>query len=172
MSRKYSLYEVVAILSYRLYSPVLQTYWKIFKPYTFGTRLLIYHPQKEGYVLLIRHTYGDTETWNMPGGGFKPKKENQKEAARREAFEEVGIRVGEITLLTEYKSEREAKHDTVYIYTGTALETNIILESEIAEARWFPLSEINQLKPAHALKVLLEELAIKKVLNASKEEVI
>ena len=168
MSRKYNLPERLAIIGYRLYSPLLQTYWKLFRPYTFGTRLLIYHPENKDRVLLIRHTYGDTEAWNMPGGGFKPKSEARETATRREAFEEVGIRVGEITLLTEYKSEREAKRDTVYIYTGSALETNIILESEIAEARWFPLSEINQLKPAHALKVLLEELATSKVLDASQ----
>jgi ADP-ribose pyrophosphatase YjhB (NUDIX family) len=160
MPRKYTLTEKIAIVGYQLYSPLLQPYWRIFKPYTYGTRLLIYHPDKKDEVLLIRHTYGNTVDWNMPGGGYNTKKEMVEVAARREAKEEVGLCVGDIKLLAEFKSAHEGKRDTVAIFAGTATDLNIVLESEIAEARWFSLYEIPRLKTALVLQFLLKELAL------------
>jgi 8-oxo-dGTP pyrophosphatase MutT (NUDIX family) len=152
-----SFRDKFAIILYRAYTPVLKIYWWLFRPYTFGVRLLIYHRDFPDTVLLIRHTYGNTQAWNMPGGGYKPSQEKDEAAARREAFEEVGIECGTLKFLGEQKSGREHKRDTVTFYSCVASSLEITLQSEIAEARWFPVSEIRNIKRAPSLDFILTE---------------
>ena len=49
-----------------------------------------------GKVLL--HRRGDDDLWSLPGGALEPG-ESLEEAARREAAEEVGLTLGELTLV-------------------------------------------------------------------------
>lgn len=49
-----------------------------------------------GRILLMRR--GDTGDWGLPGGLMEPG-ESLEQTARREVFEEVGLRLGELTLL-------------------------------------------------------------------------
>ncbi len=158
MTRNFKISDQLKILGYKLYTPILKIYWFLFRPFKFGTRLLIYHPELSNTILLIRHTYGDTTTWNMPGGGYKPKNEGVEEAARREAFEEVGLEVKDLKYLGEQKSTHEYKRDTVSIYSGIAKSLTITLQSEIAEANWYTLEEACQLKAARSLDYLLFEI--------------
>lgn len=43
-----------------------------------------------GRILFVRHTYGDRDAWELPGGGVH-RDEDDVAAARREAREELGI---------------------------------------------------------------------------------
>ena len=45
-----------------------------------------------GRVLLVRQTYHLEERWSPPGGWLRPK-ESPRQAAARETFEEIGLRV-------------------------------------------------------------------------------
>ena len=61
-------------------------YWKIFRPLTWGVRLMLI---KNDEIVLVRHTYRDG--WFLPGGGLK-RRETFTAAARREAHEEDAFR--------------------------------------------------------------------------------
>ncbi|MEY3784590.1 MAG: hypothetical protein RLZZ230_912, partial [Candidatus Parcubacteria bacterium] len=108
---------------YYLIQPVRSLYWRICKPKTFGARVVITHPQIPENVLLIRHTYGDTTLWNIPGGGYRPGKEKSEDAAKREVMEEVGINILNLKKVGEYYSDSEGKRDTVILFHGTTTET-------------------------------------------------
>ena len=119
----------------------LRLYWKLFKPKTFGVKIIIHHYESKQF-LLVQHSYGDHDIWHLPGGGYNPKRESAVDAARREVFEELGIELTELTYLTEYKTSAEGKQDTVSIFTAVAKSVGLTLSSEIRSAKWFHLSEI------------------------------
>ena len=139
---------------YRIAQPVRRLYWRIFKPSVFGVRVLITHPDKPTEVLLIRHTYGNREAWNIPGGGYNPKKETPEMAAAREAEEEVGLTLLDLRMLGIYKSGGEGKKDTVTMFAATTKKPNKLkLGPEIAEAFWTDYQVIDtQLHTSHVTK--------------------
>ncbi|MGH2760799.1 MAG: NUDIX domain-containing protein [Actinomycetota bacterium] len=123
---------------YQLANRVRKVYWFLFRPRTRGVKCVIEH---DGRWLLIRNTYGP-DHWTFPGGAIG-RNEEPTDAARREAFEEVGIRLGALTYIGSYKTNRDHKRDTVYCYTsGTSTAHHQIDGVEIREARWFPPTSI------------------------------
>ncbi|MFH1854994.1 MAG: NUDIX domain-containing protein, partial [bacterium] len=52
-------------------------YWRIFKPVTFGVRVILV---KDNDLVLVKHRYD--KFWYLPGGGVK-KDETEKDAAKR-----------------------------------------------------------------------------------------
>ena len=64
-----------------------RVYWFIFRPKTFGVRCIV---ERDGEVVMVKHTYGKRTDWLFPGGGIK-RGETEKGAAQREVLEEVGI---------------------------------------------------------------------------------
>ncbi len=120
---------------------LLRFYWKLFKPKTFGVKVIILHPNQKT-ILLVQHSYGDTPIWHLPGGGYNPKRESAEQAARREVFEELGIELAELTQLADYKTSAEGKRDTVSIFTAVAQSTELTFSNEIKSAKWFKLSDI------------------------------
>jgi 8-oxo-dGTP pyrophosphatase MutT (NUDIX family) len=67
---------------------------------------------KDQAVLLVKHTY--QRHWYLPGGGVK-KGETIKEAARREADEEFGAKLGDLHLSGVYTNFYEYKNDHVVV---------------------------------------------------------
>lgn len=109
-----------------------------FWPETKGAKCLI---ENNGKFLLVRISYGHRE-WTIPGGGVK-KDEAFKVAARREAYEEVGIQVGNLKKIFEYKQNIEYKRDNVKVYYAKVTSPQFkIDETEIAEAGWFSPHEL------------------------------
>jgi len=104
----------------------------IFRPKTLGVRVMLI---QNGQVLLIR------PGWFMPGGGVK-RGETIDEAARREAREEVGAEMGELKLLGSYTHFGEQKSDHNVLFLCTDFTTGKKQDSEIAEARFFPLDAL------------------------------
>jgi len=84
--------------------------WRLTRPLTVGVRLLLW---QDGRVLLVKHTY--QRHWYLPGGGVQ-KGETLAEAARREAAEECGARLGALTIHGVYSSFYEHKSDHVIVF--------------------------------------------------------
>jgi len=119
-------------------------YCFIFRPKTLGARVMLI---QNGQVLLIRQTY--MPGWFMPGGGVK-RGETIDEAARREAREEVGAEMGELKLLGSYTHFGDQKSDHNVLFLCTDFTIGKKQDSEIAEARFFPLEALpNGLSKAH-----------------------
>ena len=94
--------------------------WRLLRPLTLGVRLMLI---QDGAILLIRHSYQDD--WNFPGGGVK-RGESLREAALREAREEVGALVlDEPWLQGIYTNFQGGKSDHVALFVSESysLET-------------------------------------------------
>jgi 8-oxo-dGTP pyrophosphatase MutT (NUDIX family) len=111
-------------------------YCFIFRPVRMGVRVMMI---QDGKVWLVRQTY--MPGWFMPGGGIK-KGETLDEAARREACEETGAELGELTLMGAYSNFTEWKSDHNILFVCTDFEFKGKPDSEIAELRAFALNEL------------------------------
>lgn len=126
---------------YKILHPVARFYWRIFKPKTFGVKVLITNDSNQ--VLLVKTSYGLTNHWKIPGGGFKIKKELPEDSAKREVSEELDIQLKKISLIGKRLVSSEGKRDTVYIYKGYVNDVQRIkLSSELKEFQWFSLMDI------------------------------
>ncbi|MEM8859585.1 MAG: NUDIX domain-containing protein [Chloroflexota bacterium] len=121
--------------------PFLRLYWNLFRPKTFGVKVLIQHP-KSDQILLVQHSYGDTNFWHLPGGSYNPKRESAEEAAQREVVEELGIELVDLAFLADYQTAAEGKQDTVSIFMAVAKSVELTLSKEIKSAEWFDRSGI------------------------------
>ncbi len=125
---------------------VLGLYWGVFHPKTFGVKILIHHPTDNEKILLVKHSYLK-DMWNIPGGGYNPKKESAYQAAKREIKEELGVNVSNLKMVYEYYTELQGKKDTVIIFSAKLSEKEILrLDSEISEAKWFYYKEVLNMK--------------------------
>ncbi|MCI3923135.1 NUDIX domain-containing protein [Paenibacillus sp. TRM 82003] len=101
----------------------------------------------EGQVLLFHRT--DNDSWSFPGGAIEPG-EKVEEAARREAFEETGLRVGEMNLFGVFSGEelyyRYPNGDEVYnvdvVFISQDYEGDIRLSDEGKGVRFFSIDEL------------------------------
>ncbi len=110
--------------------------WRITRPVTLGVRLVLV---QDGTVLLIKHTY--QPRWYLPGGGVK-RHETLEDAARREAHEEVGATLDELSLFGVYSNFYEYKSDHVIVFlceSFTLTETSSI---EIEQCQFFELTHL------------------------------
>ena len=95
---------------------------------------------RDGHVLTVRKR--GTERFMLVGGKLEPG-ESAYDAALRETWEEVGLRIGSATLLGEFHSEAanepgHSLHSTVFWVESDA---EPVAFAEIAEVRWTPLRE-------------------------------
>lgn len=129
---------------YKKLMPVTKIYWHIFKPRSYGVKVLIFHPEEARKILLVLHSYGDTTLWNIPGEGYNPKKESAENAAECEMQEELNLKVSNLSTIGEYKTTGEGKQDTVTIFSGTA--TNLLelkQSSEISQINWVNIDTVS-----------------------------
>jgi len=128
----------------RLVYLAYQVYCFFFRPLTLGVRVMMI---QDGKVLLVRHTYLDG--WFMPGGGVK-RGETLDQAARREAHEEVGAQLNEISLIGAYSHFLEWKSDHNILFFSNDFTLNGGHDREIAELHFFPLDKLPEnLYPSH-----------------------
>ncbi|SFB70613.1 NUDIX hydrolase [Butyrivibrio sp. YAB3001] len=113
---------------------------------TVGCGVLI--ENEKGQVLLQRRS--DTGQWCVPGGALEPG-ETYIEAAKREIYEEVGIKVDDLELFGLYSGDDRKIHypngDLVYslsvIFKATKYEGTISDEdSEVLEHKFFARKDI------------------------------
>jgi 8-oxo-dGTP diphosphatase len=95
---------------------------------------------REGCVLTVRKR--GTERFMLVGGKLEPG-ESAREAALRETFEEVGLRIEEADLLGEFLSEAANEPGHTLHSTVFAVESDQepLAAAEIAEVRWTPLDD-------------------------------
>ena len=123
-----------------------KVYWRIFRPKTFGVKGIVPHPDDDRQVLLIRNTYGDLTLWNLPGGGYRPKREAPESAIEREIREELSLAPHKTERLGEYRTDAEGKRDTVTLFLCRMTSDRPDGNSEIAEVRWVSLDDLNRLR--------------------------
>lgn len=120
----------------RLVYFIYQIYIFIFRPVTYGVRVLLV---KDGRVLLIRHTY--RSGWHMPGGGIQ-RRETVETAARREVREEAGAEMGEVRLVGVFSNFEDYASGHNILFACEDFVVNGSPDHEIAEARSFTLEEL------------------------------
>jgi ADP-ribose pyrophosphatase YjhB (NUDIX family) len=112
--------------------------------FTVGAMCVI--ERADGRVLLIRHLY--RQRWGVPGGLLE-RREDPRDAARREVREEVGLNV---ELLGEPAVNVDADPRRVDIVFRARPVNDVeaddvrALSVEVLEARWFPTNELPELQ--------------------------
>lgn len=114
-------------------------YWFITRPKTTGVKVIIFN--QEHKILMVRLTYYPN-TWTFVGGGVN-KNEQPKDAILRECEEEVGIKLYNLEYIKTLDFNHEYKKDTLFIYKTKINDSNFEIDKrEVAEARWFDLSDL------------------------------
>lgn len=113
--------------------PLIRVYWKVWKPHTYGSKVIIRSGDR---YLLVRNAYG-RKNWTFPGGRIE-KGEQAQDAAVREVLEEVGIEVDGVVFVGEIISRVEGKYDHVSVYVADVGEVAVVADPfEIEEHQWF-----------------------------------
>jgi 8-oxo-dGTP diphosphatase len=119
---------------YRAGYPLARAYWRLAQPEKRGVKCVLTRGDE---VLLVRHTYGPETRWELPGGGIK-RNEEPRDAARREAHEELGVDVADWRLLGDLFERIDGKRDTLWCFAAAIGDREVVTDdAEIAEARWF-----------------------------------
>ncbi len=120
----------------RLFYKLSRLRWYLTRPITLGVRLILL---REGEVLLVQHTY--QSSWYLPGGGVE-KGENLEQAARREAGEELGARLGDLRLFGIYTNFYDYKNDHVVVFLCDDFELAGTIDREIEAWSFFALDTL------------------------------
>ncbi len=110
--------------------------WQLGGGHLVGAKLVLTRGDE---VLLVRHTYRNG--WFLPGGGLK-RGESLEAAARREAREEVGARIGNLELLGVYTHQWRRVTNHQAVFCSNDFELTERPHWEIAQVRFFPRSEL------------------------------
>lgn len=103
---------------------------------------------KEQQVLLVEHVFHPVVPWGLPGG-WVDQDEDPALAIKREVYEELGIIVDEVTLLSLEKNK--LRHlDIAYVCHVTKDEV-VKLSFELTDYGWFDLNELPRLHKFHWL---------------------
>ena len=95
---------------------------------------------RDGHVLTVRKR--GTERFMLVGGKLEPG-ESARDAALRETWEEVGLRIESATLLGEFHSMAANEPDHTLHSTVFWVESDAepVASAEIAEVRWTPVRD-------------------------------
>lgn len=119
-------------LFYKGAYPIVRLFWFIFRPHTYGAKVVI---ERDGKVLLVKHSYGSF-VWCFPGGGTK-RGETYEETAVRETKEEVGLTLTNIEFVGSFVSRNDYKHDHVHVFLAHAPMGQVVIDGEeIVDFEW------------------------------------
>jgi 8-oxo-dGTP pyrophosphatase MutT (NUDIX family) len=125
-------------IGYRAAHTLLRAYWRVVRPHTRGVKCVV----REGdAVLFVRHAYGDRRCWELPGGGIK-RGEEPRDAAAREAREELGLDLSDWRAIGAVEARGYGKRTTVICFEARPADRALMLDhGEIEEAQWFALAD-------------------------------
>lgn len=103
---------------------------------TRGVKVMVFDPA--GALLLVRHGYGRSDLWMLPGGGIA-RQETPSAAAAREIYEETGCSIWAVEAIGTYRASAEGRRDTVHLFRATTSDHPQADGREVIEARFFPL---------------------------------
>lgn len=106
---------------------------------TTGVKAMVF--DRTGALLMIRHRYGNTTLWMLPGGGVARGEEPQA-AALREVREETGCVMTGIAPIGMYRARGEGRRDTVHLFRGTTDDAPIADGVEVAEVAFFAMDAL------------------------------
>ena len=116
---------------------------------------------RDGHVLTVRKR--GTERFMLVGGKLEPG-ESARDAALRETWEEVGLRIESATLLGEFHSMAANEPDHTLHSTVFWVESGAepVASAEIAEVRWTPVrdhpDDLAPMLEHHVLPVILSTI--------------
>ena len=116
---------------------------------------------RDGHVLTVRKR--GTERFMLVGGKLAPG-ESARDAALRETWEEVGLRIESATLLGEFHSMAANEPDHTLHSTVFWVESDAepVASAEIAEVRWTPVrdhpDDLAPMLEHHVLPVILSTI--------------
>ena len=111
-------------------------YWRLFKPLTFGVKLLLI---QDNEILLVRHSY--QKGWYLPGGALK-RRETIVEAGHREAREELGATLQSLSLFGIFTNFSQGKSDHMAVFVCQDFTFKGIDNKEIEEAKFFQMDNL------------------------------
>lgn len=117
--------------------------WRLIGRETRGVKVMMFNDA--GEVLLVRHSYGRSDLFMLPGGGIH-KGEVPEAAAAREIQEELGCTLENLAFVSTHLAGAEGRRDTVHLFRARASGPLRPDGIEIAEARFFRLEAL----PANA----------------------
>lgn len=123
-------------LGYRAAYVALRVSALVLHPRTRGVKCVLV--DDAGRAVFVRHTYGNRRQWELPGGGAH-RDEQALDAARREAWEELGVDVAAWVEVATIRGEWYAKVEELTVFRarwpGGRLRRDPV---EIAAVGWFP----------------------------------
>lgn len=124
-------------LAYRNGHRVLRLWWHVRAPTADGVKCVV----RDGDdVVFVRHTYGDRDAWDLPGGGLK-RGEEPGAGAAREAREELGVTTADWTPVGSFQGHGYGRTMRISCFEAWPGSRELTVDAgEIAEARWAPLA--------------------------------
>jgi 8-oxo-dGTP pyrophosphatase MutT (NUDIX family) len=113
--------------------------WRVLRPRTRGVKVMLF--DEAGSLLLVRHTYGRTDQFLLPGGGVRPF-ERPEAAAVREVREELGCGLVDLAFISTHLSAFEGKRDTVWLFRALVRGEVCVDGIEVEEARFCQLDAL------------------------------
>ena len=110
---------------------------------------LIILDSKKGKVLIIKRSQSvnNPGQWGFPGGSTRKKMHKAKKLAKKEALEEVGIKVKGISLIL--KVPLRIKKHFFYVYYTKKGKTPIVLNYESDKYKWVKINDLHKHKNLH-----------------------
>ena len=133
--RTYAMKRAFIILLYKIAYQLNRIRRMALRPLVLGVKIMLI---RDGQIMLVRHTY--QPGWFIPGGGVK-RGETLEDAARREAWEELGATLDEVKLFNIYSNIRTYKNEHIAVFICDSFTLTHKPDYEIAEATFFPISD-------------------------------
>ena len=126
-------------LAYRVAQTGRNIYWCVAKPQVFGAKLVVFNA--DGDVLVIRHSYGRSDLYMLPGGGIG-RNEDPETGAVRELQEEVQCSADNVAFLAKFVDNAKGATNSVTVFTATTKDEPVIDGKELIEARFVPTDQL------------------------------
>lgn len=128
----------------RVAQRVRRVWWRWRKPRLRGCAVVA--RDADGRVLMVRHTYRKRHEWQIPTGGVR-RGEAAESAARRELFEEVGVKATRMVPVHVEEVVMGGALNTVTVFAATMTGTPKADDREIAEVRMFAVESLPSTTP-------------------------